>query len=92
MVALFGGALFVSADLVSGIDLAIVLFALFLLRPIAELYFSATSHCPHCQADVFMELCRKELAGGVEEGLICAQCGKDCCVVSRQNGPLVEVD
>ncbi|WP_156817201.1 hypothetical protein [Rubritalea marina] len=75
--AFCGGLVLSSAGLLGGAGFLLVIVVLLLLRPAFEVYFSARAHCPHCGADVFMDLCQKESQDGIESGLVCPYCGRD---------------
>ena len=61
----------------SGFGFVLVMLVLLLIRPGFELYFSARALCPHCDADLFMDLCFVENREGIDSGFNCPYCGKD---------------
>lgn len=77
VVAVLGWMIFGWAGLVSGLGGFLVVFAVVLMRPVFEVWLSNQCFCGKCGADVFMEVCRAEAAGGVEEGVRCPACGAD---------------
>lgn len=91
-VAVLAGVLFASAGLVSGVAVFVVVLGVLVFRPLAEIYFSQRSRCPHCGGDVFLTLCEVEQAGGVEHGVCCPYCRLDAAVISADQGILVDID
>jgi hypothetical protein len=69
----------------------IVILLVILLRPVMEIYYSRQCICPHCEADLFLEICQIEMAEGIEQGLICRQCGHDASKISSTNGPVIDI-
>lgn len=92
IVAVVGGGIFLAAGLMPVMGVLGVIVALALLRPIMEVYFSSVVKCPHCEADLFLEMCAKETLDGVEEGFVCKYCGKNATSIDSQNGPVVDID
>ena len=91
LVALVGGSVFLAGGLVPVGGVMLVLFVLVLVRPAMELYFSRQCLCPHCEADLFLEMCQVENAGGIEQGLICPVCRRDASKIDERNGPVIDV-
>lgn len=91
LVALVGGSTLLAADLVPGVGVLLIIVLIALARPAMEVYFSRQCICPHCEADLFLELCEIENAGGIEGGLRCPQCNRDASKVDSTNGPVIDV-
>lgn len=87
-----GGGVLVASGLVSVGGMLLVAIVVFLVRPAMELYFSGQIHCPHCEADVFLELCAAENGAGIEHGLRCPSCGEDASKISISMGPVIDID
>ncbi len=80
-----------AGSLVSVGGVMAVLLVLALVRPIMELYFSCKCLCPHCEADLFLEMCEVENAGGIEQGLACPICRRDASKIDDRHGPVIDV-
>lgn len=91
LVAIVGGCSFLAAGLVPGGGVVVIILLIALARPAMELYFSRQCVCPHCEADLFLEVCEIENAGGIEDGLRCPRCGRDASKVDSTNGPVIDV-
>ena len=81
-----------AAGLAPALAILGIVFLVFLVRPVLEIYFSSQSFCPHCEADLFLELCSAENGSGIEEGLRCPSCGEDASKVSQSMGPVIDVE
>jgi len=79
VVALLGWLILGYAGLIHGAAGFFVVLGVLLFRPLMEVWFSNQFFCPHCGADVFLEVAGLESKGGkVEEaGLKCLECGGD---------------
>ncbi|MFT5883080.1 MAG: hypothetical protein ACI9FG_001590 [Crocinitomicaceae bacterium] len=86
-----GGCIFLATGLmpVGGVFLVVVL--LVIVRPAMELYYSRQCICPHCEADLFLEVCEIENKGGIELGLPCPRCNRDASKVDSTNGPVIDI-
>lgn len=82
----------IAANLAPALGVLLVVFLVFLVRPVMELYFSSQCLCPHCETDLFLELCAAESGAGIEDGLRCPSCGEDASKISRSMGPVIDVD
>lgn len=91
-VAVFGGLLFASAGLITGVSVFFIVLAVLVFRPLAEIYFSHRCRCPHCGGDVFLVMCEVEQAEGVERGIFCPYCRQDAATIAEGQGILVDVD
>ena len=91
VVALVGGGIFLAADLMPAAGVVGAIMLLALVRPIFEVYLSSVVKCPHCEADLFLEMCAKESIRSVEEGFTCKYCGKDATIVDSVNGPVIDI-
>lgn len=89
--ALIGGVILSSAQLVSGLGFFLVMLVLLLIRPGFELYFSARAFCPHCDADLFMDLCSKENREGIDSEFHCPYCGKDAKQIDPHKVTVLDV-
>lgn len=92
LVAVVGCIVFLAAGLIPGWGAILVVLALLVFRPAMEVYFSNQCYCPHCEYDLFLEVCAAESADGVEQGLRCPQCGEDAATISAMRGPVIDVD
>ncbi|MFC4991218.1 hypothetical protein [Rubritalea tangerina] len=92
LVAVVGGSTFLAAGLMPGVGVVFVLLLLLLLRPGMEVYFSREAVCPHCEADLFLEMCQVENAGGIELGLRCPRCGRDASKVDERHGEIIDIE
>ncbi len=89
--AFIGGIILSNAKLVSGFGFFLVMLVLFLMRPGFELYFSARALCPHCDADLFMDLCFAENREGIDSEFICPYCGRDATQVDPNKITVLDV-
>lgn len=93
VVALLGWFVFGFGGLLGGTEGFLIVLVVFLIRPVAEVVFSRRFYCPHCGADVFLDVCLEESRGaGVEHGVKCSHCGKDATRRVRQIENVVDVD
>lgn len=92
LTAIVGGGVLIASGLAPAFGVLLVLVLVFLVRPAIELYFSSQSLCPHCEADVFLELCALENGEGIEKGMRCPSCGKDATKITETMGPVIDVD
>jgi hypothetical protein len=86
-----GGCIFLATGLMPVGGVFLVVLLLVLVRPAMEIYYSRQCICPHCEADLFLEVCEIENAGGIEQGLSCPQCGRDASKVDSTNGPVIDI-
>lgn len=93
IVALLGWFVFGFAGLINGAAGFLLVLLLLLVRPLAEVAFSRMFYCPHCDADVFLEVCLVESRGaGVEHGVKCAHCGRDATQHLKLMDNVVDID
>lgn len=87
-----GGSVLIATGLVPTLAIFGVVFLVFLVRPVMEVYFSSQSLCPHCEADLFLEVCTAESGEGVELGMRCTSCGEDATRITDSMGPVIDVE
>ena len=92
LVAILGGGVLGAAGLIAAWAVFVVVLAVVLVRPAMELYFSHRAICPHCEADLFLEMCAAESQDGIEAGLRCPNCGLDASKIDRQHGPVIDIN
>lgn len=92
LASIVGGSVLMATGLASAFAILGIVFLVFLVRPVLEIYFSSQSLCPHCETDLFLELCTAENGPGIEEGLRCPSCGEDASKISKTMGPVIDVD
>jgi hypothetical protein len=86
-----GGCIFLAGGLMPVGGVFLVVLLLVIVRPAMELYYSRQCVCPHCEADLFLEVCQIENVGGIEQGLACPRCGRDASKVDSSNGPVIDI-
>ena len=86
-----GGGTFLATGLMPAGGVILVVLLLVLVRPAMEIYYSRQCICPHCEADLFLEVCQIENAGGIENGLVCPHCRRDAARVDSSNGPVIDI-
>ncbi|MFC5050172.1 hypothetical protein ACFPK9_06075 [Rubritalea spongiae] len=92
LVAIAGGGVLAAAGLAAAWAVFVVMLCVALVRPVMEVYFSHRAVCPHCEADLFLEMCEIENMGGIEGGLRCPSCGRDASKIDSQNGPVIDIE
>ncbi|MGJ8671424.1 hypothetical protein [Rubritalea sp.] len=91
LVALVGGAVLGAGHLVAAWAVFLVVLIIAVVRPMMEVYFSHRAVCPHCEADLFLEMCEIETMGGIEGGLRCPSCGLDASKIDDKHGPVIDI-
>lgn len=92
LVAVVGGGVLAAAGLAQAWAVFLVVLVVCLVRPAMELYFSHKAVCPHCESDLFLEMCEIEAVGGIEGGLRCPRCGLDASKIDNTHGPVIDIE
>jgi hypothetical protein len=92
LVAVVGGGVLGAAKLAPVWAVFLIVLVTALVRPAMELYFSYRATCPHCESDLFLEMCEIESMGGIEGGLRCPKCGLDASKIDSRHGPIIDIE